>query len=250
MMIVCAPEALDLAQGAWQRAHDRLIALRAVAPLIQVKVGPSLGAYACVQGTPMTSTHASPNPKDAGVNVDGFDVLDACHRQTLQTLDKLTELVTRLTQGGADVQARTLAAEIVHFFSTTARQHHEDEERHVFPKLAVSDDPQIVHAVLRLSQDHNWLEEDWMEISPHIDSVACGLSWHDLDTLREGVEVFAALSRDHIALEESLIYPQARARLDAGERREMGREMAKRRRALRGAKSASAGPGAGSLKSV
>lgn len=101
-----------------------------------------------------------------------------------------------------------------------------------------------MQAVLRLSQDHNWLEEDWMEISPQIDSVACGLSWHDLDTLREGVDVFAALSRDHIALEESLIYPHARARLDAVERREMGREMARRRRALRGARAGAAGPGA------
>jgi hemerythrin-like domain-containing protein len=176
----------------------------------------------------MTSTDATPN--HASVSADGFEVLDACHRQTLRMLDKLGELVSRLGNGAADAQARTLAAEIVHFFSTTARQHHEDEERHVFPKLAQSDDPQVVQAVLRLSQDHNWLEEDWMEISPQIDSVACGLSWHDLDALREGAEVFAALSRDHIALEESLIYPQARARLDAGERREMGREMARRRR--------------------
>lgn len=183
----------------------------------------------------MTSTNASSDSTAPAATVDGFDVLDACHRQTLHTLDKLADLVQRLTNGAADASARTLAAEVFHFFSTTARQHHEDEERHVFPKLATSDDPQIVHAVLRLSQDHNWLEEDWMELSAQIDAVACGLSWYDLDTLREGVEVFAALSRDHIGLEESLIYPQARARLAAGERREMGREMAKRRRALRGA---------------
>lgn len=188
----------------------------------------------------MTSHPASPDPSSESTSVDGFDVLDACHRQTLHTLEKLTDLVARLTTGGADDQARAMAGEIVHFFSTTARQHHEDEERHVLPKLATSDDPQIVQAVLRLSQDHNWLEEDWMEISPQVDAVACGLNWYDLDTLREGVEVFAALSRDHIALEESLIYPQARARLGTGERREMGREMAARRRALRDAKAAAA----------
>lgn len=129
-----------------------------------------------------------------------------------------------------------MAAEIVHFFSTTARQHHEDEERHVFPKLMASGDPEIVLAVLRLQQDHGWLQEDWMELSPQLDAVAAGQSWHDLDALREGVEVFIALSHDHIALEESCIYPQARARLRASERREMEREMAARRRAQREAK--------------
>jgi hemerythrin-like domain-containing protein len=190
----------------------------------------------------MTAMHDSSDQAARVPSVDGFDVLDACHQQTLLTLDKLTALVARLGSSGTDDEARATAAEIVHFFSTTARQHHEDEERHVFPKMVTNADPEIVQAVLRLSQDHNWLEEDWMEISPQVDAVACGLTWYDLDVLREGVEIFAALSRDHIALEESLIYPQARARLRVGERREMGREMAARRRAQRNARSASPAP--------
>ena len=130
-----------------------------------------------------------------------------------------------------------MASEIVRFFSTTARQHHEDEERHVFPTLIASGDADVVDAVQRLQQDHRWLQEDWMELSPMLDAVAAGQSWYDLDALREGAEVFTALSHDHIALEESYIYPQARARLRPGERREMGREMAARRRAQRSTKS-------------
>ena len=167
---------------------------------------------------------------------DGFDVLDSCHRQTLFTLGKLAALVTRLQTIGADETARSLAKDVVQFFSTTARQHHEDEERHVFPKLATSGDETIVQAVLRLQQDHDWLEENWMEISPQIDAVACGQNWYDIDILREGAEIFIALSHDHIALEESCIYPEARVRLLTTERLEMGREMAARRRAERGAK--------------
>ena len=103
----------------------------------------------------------------------------------------------------------------------------------MFPRVVVSSDPEIVHTVLRLQQDHRWLEEDWMELSPHLDAVAFGQSWYDLDLLRDGAEIFTALMRDHIALEESLIYPQARARLGHNERLEMGREMAARRRAQR-----------------
>ena len=168
---------------------------------------------------------------------DGFKVLDACHQQTLTTLDLLATLVARLKSDGPDPRAREMAKEVVHFFSTTARQHHEDEERHVFPKLLSGGDADLVQTVLRLQQDHHWLEEDWMELLPQIDAVANGQTWYDLDTLREGVEVFAALSHDHVELEEACIYPQARAQLDAGERHEMGREMAMRRRSERGAAS-------------
>ena len=190
----------------------------------------------------MNTTHDSSKPAGAPVSLDGFEVLDACHRQTLVTLDLLAALVTRLASGGPDAQARAMAAEIVRFFSITAREHHEDEERHVFPMLVTRGDPDIVQAVLRLQQDHDWLEEDWMELSPHVDAVACGQSWYDLDVLREGVEIFTALSHDHMALEESCIYPQARARLHAGERREMGREMAARRRTGRKPGSTAAAP--------
>ena len=161
---------------------------------------------------------------------NGFDVLDVCHRQTVFALGKLAALVSRLAAHGPDEQARELAAEILQHFSVTAREHHEDEERHVFPKLLTSDDPDIVQAVLRLQQDHGWLAEDWMALSPHLDAVACGHSGYDLDVLREGAAVFTALSHDHIALEESIAYPQARVRLHTGDRRAMALEMAARRR--------------------
>jgi iron-sulfur cluster repair protein YtfE (RIC family) len=180
----------------------------------------------------MTATSHPVEPIDTPATVDGFDVLDACHRQIVFTLGKLAALVSRLERVGPDADARALAREIGQFFSTTARQHHEDEERHVFPALLKGGDADIRQAVLlRLQQDHGWLEEDWLELAPQIDAVAAGTAWYNLDELREGVKVFTALSHDHIALEESLIYPEARARLLAGDRREMGREMAARRRA-------------------
>jgi hemerythrin-like domain-containing protein len=170
----------------------------------------------------------------AGAPRDGFAALDACHRETLQQLDVLAALVKRLQDTGADPEARAMAAAVVKFFSTTVRRHHDDEERHVFPRVVVSSDPEVVHTVLRLQQDHRWLEEDWMELSAHLEALAAGQSWWDLALLREGSEVFIALSHDHIALEEEMIYPEARARMQPGERREMGRVMAAQRRERRG----------------
>ena len=176
----------------------------------------------------MTAMRASPRSAETAWP-DGFDVLDACHRQTLAQLDELATLAARIQAGPPDAAMRASAARIVAFFSTTARQHHEDEERHVLPQMATSDDPALAQAALRLQQDHDWLEEDWMQLSPHVDAIACGQSWYDVDLLREGVQVFLELSRDHIALEESCIYPQARARLGERERLEMDHEMAARR---------------------
>jgi iron-sulfur cluster repair protein YtfE (RIC family) len=162
---------------------------------------------------------------------DGFDVLDACHRQIVLGLGKMAALVSRLATLGADAEARSMAAELLALFSTTVRQHHEDEERHVFPRLVTDGDAETIQAVLRLQQDHDWLEEDWMALSPHLEAIAAGQTWCDVEGLREGVAVFHALLLDHIALEESLIYPQARAAVQGAQRREMGREMAARRRA-------------------
>jgi hemerythrin-like domain-containing protein len=172
---------------------------------------------------------------------DGFEILDDCHRQTLAALDTLNALVARLASEGHNEHVRAMARQVVRFFGTTAREHHEDEERHVFPKALASGDAYVVQSVLRLQQDHSWLEEDWLQLSAHLNALAAGQSLWDLDFLREATEVFTALSHDHMALEESCVYPQARARLLAVERHDMGREMAARRRARRDARK---GPGA------
>lgn len=181
--------------------------------------------------TPVRTLSEPPANPAAVTTRDGFEVLDACHRQTMLMLDKLALLLAHLEKGSPDEQARTMATEIVGFFSTTARQHHEDEERHIFPKMLDSSDPDIVQAVLRLQQDHHWLEEDWIEISPQLDAVANGQSWYDIDILRESIEIFAALSHEHVALEETRIYPKAREQLGAVARLAMSREMDQRREA-------------------
>jgi len=189
----------------------------------------------------MSSTSPPVRTTTTTVKQDGFEVLDACHRQTLVMLDKLATLVASLDNGPPDPQARATAGEVVQFFSTTARQHHEDEERHVFPQLQDSADPEIVQAVLTLQQDHHWMDIDWRELSPALAAVAADQGGYDLEALREGVEIFTALSNDHIALEESCIYPQARMRLRSAELQQMGREMAERRRVQSAAPAGAAG---------
>jgi iron-sulfur cluster repair protein YtfE (RIC family) len=158
-----------------------------------------------------------------------FEALDTCHREVMQQLQTLDRLVNHLAQHGVDDLARRLATAAMAFFSTHAQQHHADEERLVFPPLLAGSDVELIQHVRRLQQDHSWLEEDWRELALPLGAVADGYSWFDIDALRHGVEVFAALYHDHIALEETLIYPEARRALNA-EAQGVGRRLAELRR--------------------
>jgi hemerythrin-like domain-containing protein len=160
---------------------------------------------------------------------DAFEPLDTCHRETLRMLTEFERLVERIDVVGIDSHAQDTARVIDCYFSSDLKQHHLDEEANVFPLLADSDDPQTVQAVARLKQDHAWLRADWRVLSPLVKAVATGQSWVDVDVLRDGVTVFSTLARDHIALEESLIYPQARIRMLEASRREARLAMVARR---------------------
>jgi hemerythrin-like domain-containing protein len=148
-----------------------------------------------------------------------FEALDRTHHQVLEVLKQFDRLLDHVDDNGADDVARASAAEIVAFFAGHARQHHADEETQVFPPLLASGDAELVQHVQRLQQDHGWLEEDWRELSPQIEAIAKGYNWYDLVMLRHALPVFTALYEEHIALEESLIYPAAKrqqAALDSG----------------------------------
>ena len=144
-----------------------------------------------------------------------LEALDQTHREMMKVLMSLRALVARLEEHGIDAAVRAEAKKICAFFAGAARAHHADEETLVFPALVRSEDATLIQHVLRLQQDHGWLEEDWLELAPQLQAVAEGYSWYELETLRAGVEVFVALYHDHIALEESLIYPEAKRRLEA-----------------------------------
>jgi hemerythrin-like domain-containing protein len=159
-----------------------------------------------------------------------FEVLDACHQQILTALDRMHELVEHLEAHGVDATAQGMAKDIYIFFNETARHHHLDEEKHVFPALLNSGDEALVRHVLHLQQDHGWIEEDWLELAPQFEAMAAGYCWYNIDQLNHALPVFTALYHDHMALEESLAYPEAKARIAKWELQGMGREMAQRRR--------------------
>lgn len=141
-----------------------------------------------------------------------FESLDRTHAQVLEVLEQFDRLLQHVGDNGPDAIAQASAREIHAFFAGSARQHHADEEKFVFPGLASSQNAELAQHIQRLQQDHGWLEEDWLVLAPQIEAIAQGYSWYDIDLLREALPMFAQLYKDHIALEESLIYPAAKAR--------------------------------------
>jgi iron-sulfur cluster repair protein YtfE (RIC family) len=155
-----------------------------------------------------------------------FKVLDDCHREIADHLQRLVVLTEKLQRRGIDPGARAEARAVEAFFSTTSRRHHADEESRVFPLLLASTDVDLVQKVRMLQQDHGWIEEDWRVVSSMLRAIAEGLVGDMQEELPAVVEIFSELLREHIALEESIIYPEARAAARKLERRRADRAAA------------------------
>ncbi len=160
--------------------------------------------------TPPNRPPRERRPQQPERAADDFEPLDQAHRASLAMLETFKRLVAHLDEQGLDVTAEQLAAEVLAFFDGPGRQHHEDEERLVFPELVSLGDAELQAHVRRLRQDHHWIEQDWRELAPHVRAVAAGYNGHELPLLQAALPVFEALLRDHIALEERVAYPAAR----------------------------------------
>ena len=142
-----------------------------------------------------------------------FDALDACHLQIQQQLCNLADLVDEVTSHGLTPAVQAQAKAIEYFFSNTSRNHHQEEEAHVFPELIASGDTSLVSAVERLEQDHCWIEENWLALGPQLSAVGAGIGWPDETEFLQQAQIFLDLCNDHIALEESFIYTESKVRL-------------------------------------
>ena len=162
---------------------------------------------------PLTRASLPVRPTRAPVTtLDSFEMLDATHREVMHTLERMRQWVQQLEDEGLSPATRATADEICRFFDGTARAHHAAEERFVFPSLLDSGDAALMQHVQRLQQDHGWLEEDWLELQPQLRAVVEGTSGFDAAFLRAAVPVFTELYRDHISLEETIVYPESRRR--------------------------------------
>ena len=169
-----------------------------------------------------------------------FEFLDHTHRTIEQKLAELQPLVQALQAGPwNETQAASVQA-ICRYFDTEARQHHLDEELHILPALVASPEASLQAVAAQVMQDHGWLEGAWLELEPLLRASAEHQSWVDPDLLQQHYELLLNLYREHMVLEESVAYPQAKASGRAWDGEGIGREMARRRAKAQGQQAATA----------
>jgi len=144
-----------------------------------------------------------------------FQALDACHLLIQESMVELERLVKRMETQGLDNADRKLAGKIEAFFSSTSRKHHAQEEAEVFPPLLVSGSEEIKTAVRILQQDHGFIEENWIVLGPQLRAIAEGNDWYSSEEFQHNVATFLELLDGHIALEESMVYPESKAQWTA-----------------------------------
>ncbi len=162
-----------------------------------------------------------------------YEMLEACHGRVQRTLDLLGRLLDYSGERGQDAQSRSAAADVLRYFDLAAPLHHQDEEQHVFPPLLAGGDAALRAHVQQLQAEHEEMGRLWALIRAPL------LRWRDGGddagdrpdaALRAAAQRFAALYAGHIPREEQLVFPAARAAMDAATLARMGAEMQARRR--------------------
>ncbi|HET9821386.1 MAG TPA: hemerythrin domain-containing protein [Burkholderiaceae bacterium] len=157
-----------------------------------------------------------------------FEMLAACHERVARMLGLLERIQAHVAVHGADTDARQAARDVMRYFDQAAPHHHEDEERHVLPRLRAHGQAALAE---RLHADHEAMAAAWQRLREDLVALAergeaAAVPAPDASG---GWSAFTSLYRAHVALEDTQAFPGAAAHADAAAREAMGREMAARR---------------------
>lgn len=152
-----------------------------------------------------------------------FEMLAACHDRVRRSLDLLKRLHAHVQAHGVDAQAKGAAADVLRYFDIAGPAHHEDEERHVLPRLRTAGLDELAD---RLQADHVDMHRLWALLRGPLRAWQQGQeSPLDADLLLSYTSLYA----NHMAREEEVAFPIARSGLEERALQKMGDEMAARR---------------------
>lgn len=142
-----------------------------------------------------------------------YDFTD-CHAVILNKLVVVNDLAQSTTPGATTSKG---AAEVLSFFESVIKRHHQDEERVLFATVlanasAGAERDAIDAAVKRLTIEHREIEALIDEVTPGL--VALRDDGRDLLLEHAKLQVLATRYRAHATCEEVSFLPQAQAILD------------------------------------
>ena len=162
---------------------------------------------------------------------DPLEMLLGCHRRIEKQLDTLKRLRAHVAERGVDAEASSAAQAVLKYFRMAATNHHEDEERDLFPMLeARITDPGEKHRFVAfretLLRDHRALDAAWQRLRRPLEGIAEGLV---RQLPADDVHAFVSGYASHILLEETTLKEFFDRWLGDADRESLGRSMAARR---------------------
>lgn len=165
---------------------------------------------------------------------DPTGLLSDCHRRIEMFLGSLQAVAEIIDQPPTEDVQRALESAL-RYFSQAAPKHTADEEESLFPRLRRMRNSEVVAASSRMEK----LEEEHRFVTQLHEEVECmgtqylsngNLADGEIADFRRAVASLAAIYKQHISIEDELIFPMASRMLSASEKHEVANEMAGRRK--------------------
>jgi len=165
---------------------------------------------------------------------DPTGLLSDCHRRVemfLGTLEAVADVIDR----SATEESRRALESALRYFAQAAPKHTADEEESLFPRLRQIQDPEVEAVFSKLEQledEHRWaapLHADLDRLGAQYLSSG-SLSSPEVGDFRKAVASLASMYKQHIAVEDSLVFPLAARILSNAEKIAIAEEMAARRK--------------------
>lgn len=162
-----------------------------------------------------------------------LEMLAACHEKIRQQCATLQRLVAHIETRGIDADARQAASNILRYFETAGKLHHQDEEEDIFPALIESMTAQeAVHSLhpenlmQTLSADHRTQDALWLPLRNALTRIARGEQ-----TTLTATDVLPWLTQhaQHLQQEDDVLLPMAKRLLSNAALEKIGRAMCARR---------------------
>jgi len=165
---------------------------------------------------------------------DPIGLLSDCHRRIEMFLGSLQAVADVVDQPPTEDVRRALESALS-YFCQAAPKHTADEEETLFPRLRQMRNPEVEAAfsrVEKLEEEHRFaalLHEAVERIGTEYLSNG-NLADGEIADFRRSVASLAAIYKQHISIEDELIFPLASRMLSASEKQEVASEMAGRRK--------------------
>ena len=161
-------------------------------------------------------------------------LLSDCHRRIEMFLGSLVQ-VAPLLEKPLDAQTRSAMETALRYFREAAPKHTADEEESLFPRLRRMLNPEVEAALETLDpleRDHRRADS----LHAQVDGLGrkClqggSLSSEDAREFDQAVAELASIYKEHIRIEDELVFPVAGKVLSSTEKAAIAAEMAARRR--------------------